>query len=203
MSIQLLGKKAKKRYGDGHYWKRLNDVTTLLEVGQIYFEAARQIMLRDGHHATMFVLLKGVAQIDLIVAPPENRLAKYMLMRDVARRVRRIGADGLLCLGEIWLARPEDIPRGGFAVDAVKRGEALVLWGANAQGEVIDLSAEIERKKIKRHKVRRLQPTNVDQGGRIIFLAPVLEVWGKLDVLRLKDEDGWPQQITGVRLITE
>jgi hypothetical protein len=68
-----------------------------------------------------------------------------------------------------------------------------VLWGANAQGEVIDLRAEIERKKFKRHKVRCLQPTIVDQGGRIIFLAPVLEVWGKLDVLRLNDEDGWPE----------
>ncbi len=185
-------KKAKKRYGENRSGPRLKNATTLLEVAQIHFERARSIMARDGHHASMFIPLRGAIPIDLIIAAPQNRADKYMLMRDVARYVRRIGADGLIQVAEAWTANRDAVPHGRFAVDARNRGEALVLWAVNAQGEQISLAAAIERKKIKRHKVKRLLPTEIEEGRRLVAMAPVLEVWGMLDVLGLNEKnDDW------------
>jgi hypothetical protein len=184
-----LDKKARRRYRKNEGFGRLNPDSTLLEVARIHFQSARTIMIRDGFHAMMFVPLQGAMPVDLIVAPPRDRADKYMLVRDIARYVRRIGADGLLRIAETWIANREDIPRGGFAADAPNRTEALTLAAVNARGEQISLSAAIERKRIREHKVKRLGPTVIEKGDRMVSLAPVLEVWGKLDVLRLDAED--------------
>jgi hypothetical protein len=153
------------------------------------FENARAVMLKDGYRTPMFIPLKENRPADLIVAPPQNRIDKYLIMRDIAYLVRRIGADGLIHISEAWRAAPKDIPKGKFAVDATKRGEEFVLAAVNSAGEQINLSATVIRKKLKKHKVKQLLPTEVETGGRMVSMAPVLEVWGKLDVLRLEEED--------------
>jgi hypothetical protein len=184
-------KKVQRRYRHFKPAKRLTDSSTLMEVAKLYFDMARVVMARDGYHANMFIPLKGARPIGLAIAPPQNRSDKYMLMRDIARYVRRIDADGLLHIGEVWLARPEDVPRGGYPDQAPNRLEALQLTAANANGELLSFSAIIQRKLIKKHKVKRLGPTEIKEGARIISMAPVLEVWGKLDVLRLQEKTEW------------
>jgi hypothetical protein len=54
---------------------------------------------------------------------------------------------------------------------------------------LIGLSAPSERKKISKHKVKILGPTIINENELIVSLAPVLEIWGKLDVLQLDEED--------------
>jgi hypothetical protein len=132
-----LDKKARRRYRKNEGFARLNPDSTLLEIARIHFQSARTIMIRDGFHAMMFIPLQGAMPVDLIVAPPRDRADKYMLVRDIARYVRRIGADGLLRIAETWIASREDIPRGGFAADAPNRTEALTLAAVNARGEQI------------------------------------------------------------------
>jgi len=61
---------------------------------------------------------------------------------------------------------------------------------ANANGELLSFSATIQRKLIKKRKVKRLGPTEMEV-GKAISMAPVLEVWGKLDVLRLDEKAEW------------
>jgi hypothetical protein len=143
------------------------------------------------YHANMFIPLKGARQIGLVVAPPANRADKYMLAHDIARYVRRIGADGLLDIGEAWIARFDDIPHGGYPDQAANRFEALTMTAANAKGQLLSLSATIHRKLIKKHKVKHLGPTEIEEGERVISMAPVLEVWGKLGVLRLHEKTEW------------
>jgi hypothetical protein len=184
-------KRVQRRYRHFKPAKRLTDSSTLMEVAKVYFDMARVIMARDGYHTNMFIPLKGARPIGLVVAPPQNRADKYMLMRDIARYVRRIGADGLLHISEAWIARADDIPRGGYPDQAPNRLEALTLTAANAKGQLLSFSAMIQRKLIKKHKVKRLGPTEIKQSEKIISMAPVLEVWGKLDVLRLHEKSEW------------
>ena len=64
-------------------------------------------------------------------------------------------------------------------------------------GEQSELSARITRKFLKRWKVKELAPIETEVGGRLISMAPVLEVWGKLDVLNLHADDEnqkWAEQ---------
>jgi hypothetical protein len=182
-------RKASRRYRKAQGWTKLNEAKSLLEVAEIYFENTKAVMLKDGFHVSMFVPLKANIPVDLIVAPPQNRLDKYLLMRDIAHYVRRIGADGLLAISEAWTAKQDDVPKGKFAADVANRGESITLTAVNAGGEQITLSAGIVRKTWKKHKVKQLLPSKTELGGRIIFMAPVFEIWGKLDVLRLDGDD--------------
>jgi gamma-glutamyl phosphate reductase len=75
------------------------------------------------------------------------------------------------------------VPPGGFAVDAKDRWESIVLHGADASGEQIALSANVVRKKVKKHKVKSLSSTDVNTKSQNMALAPFLGVWGRLDVL--------------------
>jgi hypothetical protein len=186
---RVAAQKALKRYGEGRIWDRLVETKTLQDVAQIYFENARSVMLKDGYHASMFVPLRDNKPIDLVIAAPQNRIDKYLLIRDVAHLVRRVGADGLLHISEAWTASREDIPKGKFAVDAANRGESIMLAAVNSSGEQINFSAQVIRKKLKKHKVKQLMPTEIEAGTRMLAMAPVLEVWGKLDVLRLEEDD--------------
>jgi hypothetical protein len=181
--------KASKRYGDNVTWSRLVEARSLQDVAQIYFQNARAVMLKDGYHVSMFIPLKDNRPIDLIVAGPQNRLDKYLLIRDIAHLVKRIGANGLIHISEAWTASRDDVPKGKFAVDAPKRGESLILAAVNSAGEQIDLSARVVRKKLKKHKVKELMSTVNEVGSRMVAMAPVLEVWGKLDALRLNEDD--------------
>ena len=78
---------------------------------------------------------------------------RYVLMRDLAKLAHIAKADGVMYLGETWIAFGEDLPSSGFAADAKKRGEAIMLSAANAQGEHFQLTCEIKRKRAGSLKV--------------------------------------------------
>lgn len=188
-------RKALRRYRKARGWAPLVEAKNLREIAEVYFDNARAVMIRDGYHAPMFIPLKGNIPIDLIVAPTKNRIDKYLIMRDIAHYVRRTDADGLLHISEAWTAKQEDVPKGKFAADAASRGEAITLTAVNADGDQIRLSAAIIRKKWKKHKVKQLLQTEVEIGGRAISMGPVLEVWDKVGILRLDENDEAMQRL--------
>jgi hypothetical protein len=181
--------KTLKRYGNDRAWDRLAEAKTLLDVAHIYFQNARVIIMKDGYHKSIFIPLTDNRPGEVVVAMPRNRIDKYLLIRDIAHHVRRIRADGLIHISEAWTAAAKDIPKGKFAEHAVARGETLMLAAVNSAGEQITLSATIMRKKWKKWKVKELSPTTVELGGRLISMGPVLEIWGRLDVLDLYADD--------------
>jgi hypothetical protein len=178
---------ARARYGKDA-WSGLKDARSFRDIAEVFFVEARRIMLRDGYHIPIMLLWKDLLPVDQIQAWPADQRAKYMMMRDTAQRARQIGANGVTYISEAWTARREDLPASGFAAEAEQRGEALVLFAANSDGEMFSLQAKITRKRIKKNKVKSLGPTEVDE-GQIMTLAPFLEIWGKLGLL-IDDEDG-------------
>jgi hypothetical protein len=182
-------KKAIKRYGAERSWDELREAESLMDVAMVYFKNARMIMLRDGYHTSIFIPLKDNKPSDVIVAQPRNRTDKYLLIRDIAHYVKRTNANGLIHISEAWIADPEKIPPGKFAEHSKERREELVLAAVNSDGEQIHMSAEITRKLLKRWKVKELASTEVEVGGRLISMAPVLKVWGQADVLNLHADD--------------
>lgn len=172
---------ARKRYGKDA-WAGLKDARSFKEMADAFFVEARRVILRDGYHMPIMLLWKDLLPVDQIQAWPTDQRAKYMMMRDAAVRARQIGANGVTVISEAWTARREDLPESGFAAEAERRGEALVMFAANADGEMFSLQATITRRRIKKHKVKALGPTELDK-GQIMALAPILDVWGRLDLL--------------------
>jgi hypothetical protein len=181
--------KATKRYNGEKFWEELPKASSLLDAAKIYFKTARSVMLRDGYHVSLYVPLKNNRPLDVIVAPPRNRMDKYLIIRDVAHLVRRSGADGLILISEAWTASKDEVPKGQFAADVPSRGESLMLAAVNSAGEQINLSAKVIRKKWRPKKVKELRPTEIEIGTRMVSMAPVLEVWGVLGSLNLDKDD--------------
>jgi hypothetical protein len=185
-----------RRYGtrerDG-----LRSANTFREFVEAYFDAARVVMLRDHFHRNFLLLLRGRDVVRLIATEFPNRACKYVMMRDFARLARIHGADGVLLVGESWTAHGADVPRSGFAADAANRGEALTVHAANASGEQFSLMADVERKKIKRWKVKRLSPTRLNTGFQYM-LMPFLREWGCVDTDEL-DQSFKRQEEMGIK----
>jgi hypothetical protein len=176
-----LRKKLAKRYGQKHSWERLRTAKTLREVGDAYFERAKVVTSRDGIHYSFVFLLRGVDVIQMIRADHSSRAMRYVLMRDLAKLAHIAKADGVMYLGETWIAFGEDLPSSGFAADAKKRGEAIMLSAANAQGEHFQLTCEIKRKRAGSLKVASLGPLHVETKSFPFMFAPFLSLWGCLN----------------------
>ena len=174
-------KRILKRYGKAASWSRLKAAKTFRDVAAAYFENARIIMARDGFHRNLTFLMKGLLPIEMVKTDHPDRASRYVLMRDLARLAHIAGADGVMTIGEVWTASNENIPASGFAVDAPKRGEAINLHAATAQGESFVMSAKIERKRPGSKKVMSVSRTEIDEDGFLFMFLPFFEQWGCVD----------------------
>lgn len=171
------------RYGKAATWKHLEGVNSFRGVAEAYFKTARAMMLRDGRHVTLTFFLKGNNVTRVIMTNFPDRASKYVIMRDLAQLATVDSANGVMVIGEAWIAVTPNIPKSGFASDAKNRGECILLDAVNADGESIFLSATVHRKKIKKWKIRSLGPTRIEEidVNRKANLYPFLEEWGRLD----------------------
>ena len=178
---ELDKKKLAKRYGNNVSRLRLTKATTLREVAEFFFENARVVMARDGNHSNFTFLLRGNFPIEMVRSDHPDRASRYLLMRDLAKLARVVDANGVMMIGEVWTAHGDDLPKSGFAADAKNRGEAIMVSAANAQGELVHITAEVTRMRFRPQKVRSVGPPHVETDGFTFFLAPFLQQWGVTD----------------------
>jgi hypothetical protein len=128
-------KRITKGYQIGNQVRQLQEAKTFRDVALIFFQRARVAMLRDGYHMSLCVALRGNSVIELIDFAHPDRASRYIIMRDLAKLLRIMGADGVILISEVWTASQENIPKSGFAVDAPNRGEGLILNAVNAKAK--------------------------------------------------------------------
>jgi hypothetical protein len=109
------------------------------------FETARRVFLRDKYHDSIMFLLEGSRPVRIIGMQPEDQAEKYLLMRRTASEALKLGADGVILLGEVWSA-PFD-PKHPFRrpADAPNPLEYLTGTLVRKEGEPIQLMAQIKR----------------------------------------------------------
>jgi hypothetical protein len=110
-----------------------------------------------------------------------DRASRYVLMRDLSKLALVDGADGMVMVGEAWIASGENLPKSGFAADAPDRGEAIILHAASSGGEFISLQAVVSRRRWNSKKVKEIGPTEEDEKGFPFILSPFFREWGCLD----------------------
>lgn len=178
-----------KRYGKGVNWENLSLVSNFNEMCSIFFNNARTLMSRDSYHRSFAIMFSGFRIKRVIGIDHPDRASRYVLMRDLANLAKIIDADGIIVIAEAWTAVGDNIPESGYAVDAKRRGEALVMHAANSAGETYTYRASVERKKKKRHKVKALGPTEINSEDFQYILAPFLESWNCLDLEKMRTAD--------------
>ncbi|MDX0139340.1 hypothetical protein CN128_24565 [Sinorhizobium meliloti] len=175
------GKALRRRYGDQKAkWERIKKAGSFKELCDAFFQLARFLMAKDGYHHSFTYFLKGMQLVQMIGTDHPDRASRYVMMRDLAKLARLLDADGMMMVGEAWTAKPEDAP-SGLAADAKNRGEALWLAATNAKCETYAFTAQIVRKKNKKHKVKRLEPTIVQEKPALWILYPFQRMWGCVD----------------------
>ncbi len=168
------GKEAATRYGvnpDDVFGRREDQESILRSL----FDTARRMTETDGHHVTMLVLLRGTTVVRLAQVEFPDHGSKYIVMRDVAHEVARKGADGVILIGEGWLAAADPTKPYMRAVDAPDKKEMLAATLVRTTGEPIQLSAMFDR---QGDSVKLGETVEIRDGEHFIF-APVYEVWGR------------------------
>ncbi|WP_211095391.1 hypothetical protein [Yoonia maricola] len=139
------------------------------------FDVARKMFLNDEYHATIAILLKGIIPVDIQELRPEEHGQKYVMAQMLADQVRRVGADTVIVIGEIWTAPFDPEQPLARAVDSSDKSEALSGTLVQKRGEPLRISAEILR------GVDRvaLKASTEQSGGAHNFFSPIYDVWGR------------------------
>src|SRR6266702_3036787 len=118
---------------------------------------------------------RGATVVRLAQVEFPDHGSKYIVMRDVAHEVARKGADGVILIGEGWLAAADPTKPYMRAVDAPDKKEMLAATLVRTTGEPIQLSAMFDR---QGDSVKLGETVEIRDGEHFIF-APVYEVWGR------------------------
>lgn len=151
-----------------------------------YFNIGRMMMEKDYYHDPMTFLMKDGKELRPMLTPTRDRQEKYLLSRMIADEVKKMGADAVISIGEIWRAEvpiKEAVPFQ-YPGDLKKRREGLMLTGVTKQGEVFCLTADVTRevsrirRMLKKPEKAIVGPTEVAKSIAPFFMGPVFEVWG-------------------------
>ncbi len=177
-----------KRYGPGARWKKLAEAETFQDVAEEFFNHARMILHRDGHHRSFTFFLKGRQIVQMIPTDHPDRATRYVLIRDLAKLARIEGADGMFMIAEAWSAAVADVPESGFAVDAKNRGEVLVMHAASSNGDTFVMRSTFYRRRLGGKKVKRVERAELERDGLQFITFPFLREWGVLDMEKVVAE---------------
>lgn len=164
-----------KRYGSAPLEAMRPGYKTDAELAAGYFGLARRVFVRDGYHVTMLFLFRERKPIgEPIHVVFENVQTKYLIMRQLAHRVTRSGADAVMLVGEAWTASAAELKPYERPADSPARKEVLTLHMATKSGASFDCAAEI----VRNGKEPSLGETRVAEGSAAFEFAPFFQAWG-------------------------
>ncbi|AVT82994.1 hypothetical protein [Rhodopseudomonas palustris] len=149
-----------------------------VDVLKALFNAARVMTEKDGRHVTMIVLLRGSQPVQLAEVEFPDQGAKYVIMRGVANDVIKLGVDGVILIGEAWLAVADPNNPYMRAADAPHKVEILRATLVRRDGDPVELSAQFNR---RGDQVRLGKTETTSEGQHYIhyIFAPVYHAWGR------------------------
>lgn len=139
------------------------------------FGVATKMFEKDGYHETIAFFLSGERVANLTQLKLEEHGEKYLVMRTIANEVIKIGADGVILIGEVW--RTTYDPKAPFrrAADAPDRREYLSATLITKTGVPVRLIAPIVRK----GKTSSIGKVEVWRDQAEMIFIPIYAVWGK------------------------
>lgn len=137
------------------------------------FERARTILQTDGHHGFFVFLVSPSSTLQIIQLIPQDQGDKYRMWREVAARVARSDAVGVIALGEVWVARIDTAHPLRHAAQSPDRTEGLRLSAISKDGEELALFASFAREGGR----IILDETALEDPGETNFFEPVRRVW--------------------------
>jgi hypothetical protein len=139
------------------------------------FRAAIRVFEKDGYHETIAFLPNGSRPLRIIGLRPEDQTEKYLIMRRLGIEALRVGADGVILLGEMWSAQFNAAKPYRRAADAPDKTEHLTATLVQKDGDPVQLMAQIERSDAG----PRLGQTIEQRGASLWSYVPIYQAWGR------------------------
>ncbi len=133
------------RYGERTFEALTRDYKSDAELAVGYFMVAQAMFLRDGYHRSILLLFRDRKLIRPIEIRTDNTQQKYIVMRQLADEVTKSGADAAIMIGEVWIARSDQLKPYERPADSPVRTEGVSLDMVSKNGEPLNRFAKIVR----------------------------------------------------------
>jgi hypothetical protein len=150
--------------------------TELVELARDLNRTARSVIEEDGEHAAMFFLRFDDGDVEAHLFDDAERPVGETRARVMAEAARSPGADAVAFVSEAWSARPEAIPDGGGAGDALDARDVLLLAAVDRRGNTLVLETPISRR--ADGTVELGDTEEYGEEYRVNVLDEVRNVWG-------------------------
>lgn len=149
---------------------------TLKDSAQYWFEVAKRMVAKDGHHINVAILLGP--NPDMVIFGMEEPTGKFAMWDRLASNVESSGAKSIIVIGEVFL---EAKGRG-------PKRDALQVVAASQEGEVYLFREEFKHKNgVVQFVGEKIEGELIPPGG---FLTPIFNVWGKKNKIILSEKKG-------------
>ena len=146
------------------------------------FRLASRMLAKDGHAVQIAWFFRGEDVVDIRGTSYDDQGGKMLSMRDLARRVRTLGADGFVYISEMWTGKApskEQLLSGNYlaARDQPDRGEALAVTGITRDGRTLSAIAPFTRDAAGAIVIGEAEIESPSQAGLMSY-RPIFQVWG-------------------------
>src|SRR5262249_16007248 len=123
------------RYGSTEGELAIQPSEDILAAAAPWFEKAKRVLVTDGYHLPLVLLVMPVGRETLHFLDVPDRQAIYVTMRQIANEGERSGAVGVIHVAEFWMAPVDSVLQSGRrAGDLADRREGLAVTVATAGG---------------------------------------------------------------------
>ena len=169
-------KKVLNKYKDSPLYTRTAEPENFAQLCDLFFEQAKFVLSKDGHHIFLVVFLSDNVPIQFTELQPADQSDKYRMMRDVAETARKLHANGIITISEAWTASQSmDEPIKAARYHKNKR-ESLILAAATKKGDKRVLSTIFEKQGLLKKKIAYQSTQELDLEN-VNILEPVREMW--------------------------
>lgn len=169
--------RAKIRYGKNIKIKKIknqgsNDPFDELE---FFLESAKNILKIDGNHVPMISIFYENGKRELWNIPTNNKTEQYLVIREVAKEIRKEQVKGLIFILEAWMSHEKNLKENTYACDDPKRKEALILTAIREDGKYVCYTTPF----FHLGDSIVLEKTCTDSSlEEAYWLYPIFEAWG-------------------------
>ncbi len=141
-----------------------NHVGDIFEFVKIINERARQMLILDGHHSTIFILCYPDGWYNPLEVRLDDQSSKYVLIRSVADQVKRTGANGVVAISEVWVIREDERIGNKLPAEHPNKSEALQVSAISKDGIAIysTFFEKNERGEIVLSDTHEMKPNSFD-----------------------------------------
>ncbi len=173
----LSQKKAKERYSNClSSIRKFKDAKNLNEEAKIFFEMAKGVLKRDGHHSPIAIIGYPNGSKKIYSLAFKDKSDKILVIHKLANTLKSTGAITFILIGESWLYPASTVKYTKKGFECPDKKEALSVSALNAKGDEFHYNVIFE--KLDNKIVIKEESQDKFGNYNEFLLLPIKKAWG-------------------------